>query len=123
MSGETGRTMVIGIAGGTGSGKTTVTRKIKEYFGEDVSVIYHDSYYKRHDELPYEERVKLNYDHPDAFDTAMMAEDLRRGTVPGLRLLHLQPHRGNRGGPPHQGGHRRGNPYFPGPPSSGADGH
>ena len=39
---------------------------------------YHDSYYKRHDELPYEERVKLNYDHPDAFDTAMMAEDLRR---------------------------------------------
>ena len=78
MSGETGRTMVIGIAGGTGSGKTTVTRKIKEYFGEDVSVIYHDSYYKRHDELPYEERVKLNYDHPDAFDTAMMAEDLRR---------------------------------------------
>ena len=55
MSGETGRTMVIGIAGGTGSGKTTVTRKIKEYFGEDVSVIYHDSYYKRHDELPYEE--------------------------------------------------------------------
>ena len=78
MSGETGRTMVIGIAGGTGSGKTTVTRKIKEYFGEDVSVIYHDSYYKRHDELPYEERVKLNYDLPDAFDTAMMAEDLRR---------------------------------------------
>lgn len=78
MSAETGRTMVIGIAGGTGSGKTTVTRKIKKYFGEDVSVIYHDSYYKRHDELPYEERVKLNYDHPDAFDTAMMAEDLRR---------------------------------------------
>ena len=54
MSGETGRTMVIGIAGGTGSGKTTVTRKIKEYFGEDVSVIYHDSYYKRHDELVYD---------------------------------------------------------------------
>ena len=64
--------MIIGIAGGTGSGKTTVTRKIKEYFGED------DNYYKRHDELCYEERAKLNYDHPDAFDTAMMVEDLRR---------------------------------------------
>ena len=78
MSETAGRTMIIGIAGGTGSGKTTVTRKIKEYFGEDVSVIYHDNYYKRHDELPYEERAKLNYDHPDAFDTAMMVEDLRR---------------------------------------------
>ena len=73
-----GQTMIIGIAGGTGSGKTTVTRKIKEYFGEDVSVIYHDNYYKRHDELPYAERAKLNYDHPDAFDTDRMVEDLRR---------------------------------------------
>ena len=70
--------MIIGIAGGTGSGKTTVTRKTKEYFGEDVSAIYHDNYYKRHDELCYEERAKLNYDHPDAFDTAMMVEDLQR---------------------------------------------
>ena len=73
-----GQTMIIGIAGGTGSGKTTVTRKIKEDFGEDVSVIYHDNYYKRHDELPYAERAKLNYDHPDAFDTDRMVEDLRR---------------------------------------------
>ena len=78
MSSQPGKTMVIGIAGGTGSGKTTVTRKIKEYFGDDVSVIYHDNYYKRHDEMTYEERTKLNYDHPDAFDTGMMAEDLRR---------------------------------------------
>ena len=49
-------TMVIGIAGGTGSGKTTLTRRLKERFGRDVSVIYHDNYYKRHDEMPYEER-------------------------------------------------------------------
>lgn len=70
-------TMIIGIAGGTGSGKTTVTKKLKDYFGDDVSVIYHDSYYKRHDELPYEERIKLNYDHPDAFDTDLMIEDLQ----------------------------------------------
>ena len=73
--------MIIGIAGGTGSGKTTVTRKIKEYFGEDVSVIYHDNYYKRHDELCYEERAKLNYDHPDSFDTALLVDDLRRLTA------------------------------------------
>ena len=70
--------MVIGIAGGTGSGKTTVTNKLKEYFGDDVSIIYHDSYYKRHDEMPFEERVKLNYDHPDAFDTGLMIQDLKK---------------------------------------------
>lgn len=61
-------TIIIGIAGGTGSGKTTLTEKLREHFGSDeVSVINHDSYYKRHDELPYEERCKLNYDHPDSF--------------------------------------------------------
>ena len=47
---------IIGIAGGTGSGKTTLTKRLKERFGDDVSVISHDNYYKRHDELPYEER-------------------------------------------------------------------
>lgn len=71
------QTMVIGIAGGTGSGKTTVTNKLKEYFGEDVCVLHHDSYYKRHDELPFEERQKLNYDHPGSFDTSLMIQDLR----------------------------------------------
>ena len=73
---------IIGIAGGTGSGKTTLTRRLKERFGEDVSVVSHDNYYKRHDELPYEERCRLNYDHPDAFDTELMVEQieaLRRG--------------------------------------------
>ena len=75
-------TMVIGIAGGTGSGKTTLTRRLKERFGDNVSVLYHDNYYKQHDEMPYEERCKLNYDHPDAFDTDLMIRDLqalRRG--------------------------------------------
>lgn len=70
-------TMVIGIAGGTGSGKTTVTEKMQEYFGADVSVLHHDSYYKRHDELPFEKRRLLNYDHPDSFDTSLLIEDLR----------------------------------------------
>ncbi len=68
--------MVIGIAGGTGSGKTTITRKIAERFGDDVTVIYHDDYYKARHDLTYEERVKLNYDHPAAFDTELMIKDL-----------------------------------------------
>ena len=69
--------MVIGIAGGTGSGKTTITRKLCENFGPDVSVINHDNYYKAHHNMPYEERAKLNYDHPNAFDTDMLIEALR----------------------------------------------
>ena len=74
--------MVIGIAGGTGSGKTTLTEKLKGRFGADVSVLNHDNYYKSHSEMPYEERVHLNYDHPDAFDNDIFARDLaalRRG--------------------------------------------
>jgi len=70
-------TMVIGIAGGTGSGKTTLTEKLKEEFGPDISVLYHDNYYKSHSEMPYEERSKLNYDHPDAFDTDLLVRDLK----------------------------------------------
>lgn len=68
--------MFIGIAGGTGSGKTTLTERLKRHFGEDITVIHHDSYYKRQD-LPFEERCKQNYDHPDAFDTPMLVEHLR----------------------------------------------
>ena len=75
-------TMIIGIAGGTGSGKTTLTEKLKAEFGEDVSVLYHDNYYRSHSAMPYEERAKLNYDHPDAFETDLLIRDiqaLRRG--------------------------------------------
>ena len=72
------KTIIIGIAGGTGSGKTTLTEKLRDHFGaNEVSVINHDSYYKRHDELPYEERCKLNYDHPDAFDNALLIYHLQ----------------------------------------------
>ena len=70
--------IVIGIAGGTGSGKTTITRKIVQHFGGDVSVIYHDNYYKAHHNMSYTERTKLNYDHPDAFDTELLIEDLKK---------------------------------------------
>lgn len=75
-------TMVIGIAGGTGSGKTTLTERIRERFTSEVSVLYHDNYYKRHTGMTYEERSQLNYDHPDAFDTDLIVRDLaalRRG--------------------------------------------
>lgn len=72
------KTMIIGIAGGTGSGKTTITKKIQAAFGDDVTVVYHDNYYKCHDEMPFEERCKLNYDHPDAFDTELLVSDLKK---------------------------------------------
>lgn len=72
-----GKIMMIGIAGGTGSGKTTLTDRLKERFGDDVSVVYHDNYYKRHDDMTYEERCLLNYDHPDAFDTDLMIGHIR----------------------------------------------
>ena len=74
--------LVIGIAGGTGSGKTTLMKNLIEEFSEVVTIISHDNYYKRHDELPYEERCKLNYDEPAALETDLMArhlDALRRG--------------------------------------------
>lgn len=69
--------LVIGIAGGTGSGKTTITRKLVEKFGDDVSVIKHDNYYKAHHDMTYEERSQLNYDHPNSLDTDLMIEDIK----------------------------------------------
>ncbi len=68
---------VIGIAGGTASGKTTIVNKLKDFFGDDVELISHDSYYKAHDDMPYEERAKLNYDHPSSFDTDRMIDDIK----------------------------------------------
>jgi len=67
---------VIGVAGGSASGKTTIINVINDYFGDDIAVISHDSYYKAHDEMPFEERCKLNYDHPDALETDRMVEDI-----------------------------------------------
>ena len=69
--------LVIGIAGGTGSGKTTLMKNLIAHFGGMVTVLSHDNYYKRHDELTYEERTRLNYDHPQAFDTQMMVEHIK----------------------------------------------
>lgn len=72
------RPLVIGIAGGTGSGKTTLTREIASRFGDQVTVLYHDNYYKCNDHLPFEARTQLNYDAPEAFDTDLMIADLQR---------------------------------------------
>ena len=74
--------LVIGIAGGTGSGKTTLMKNIIGRFSEDVTVLSHDNYYKRHDDLTYEQRCQLNYDEPAALETDLMAihlDQLRHG--------------------------------------------
>ena len=70
--------IIIGIAGGTGSGKSTFTNRIKEEFGERVSVIYYDNYYKAHDDMSFEERKLINYDHPDSFETDLLVEHLHK---------------------------------------------
>ena len=69
--------LVLGIAGGSGSGKTTLVNNILERFGQHITVLSHDNYYKAHDDLTYEERSLLNYDHPEAFDTDLMIEHLQ----------------------------------------------
>lgn len=69
--------LVIGIAGGSGSGKTTLTNQIAAQFMEQVTIIKHDNYYKAHDDMDFEERCRLNYDHPNAFDTELMIEHLK----------------------------------------------
>ena len=69
---------VIGVAGGTGSGKSTLVKRLQEAFaGADVVTLCHDYYYKAHPELTYEERTKLNYDHPAAFDTDMLVDHIK----------------------------------------------
>ena len=83
---------VIGVAGGTGSGKSTLVKRLQEAFvGDDVVTLCHDYYYKAHPELTYEERTKLNYDHPQAFDTEMLVEHIkaRRSISAGRRRAWL----------------------------------
>ena len=76
--------IIIGIAGGTGSGKSTFTNRIKEEFRDKVSVVYYDNYYKAHDDIPLEERALINYDHPDSFETDLLVRhlnELRSGST------------------------------------------
>ena len=82
--------LIIGIAGGTGSGKTTLVDRLKEQFGDDISVLAHDSYYAEHHDLSLEERRALNYDHPAAFDTDRMIQDLEDlDGLTGLQVLQV----------------------------------
>ena len=71
-------TILIGIAGGSGSGKTTLADKLVSCFGADeVSILRHDNYYKRLEGMTYDQRARVNYDHPDAFDTELLCEHIR----------------------------------------------
>ncbi len=70
------KTLVIGIAGGTGSGKTTLMKRLIETFSDEVTVLSHDNYYRRHDDLTYEQRCALNYDEPASLETDLMARHL-----------------------------------------------
>lgn len=70
--------LVIGIAGGSGSGKTTLVKALVEEFGDCVTVLSHDSYYRRHDDMTYDERAQINYDHPDAYETDLLLEHLKQ---------------------------------------------
>ncbi|MGG7164413.1 uridine kinase [Clostridium ihumii] len=71
------RPVIIGITGGTGSGKSTIAKEIYKSFGADcIAMIEQDSYYKDQSHLTLEERVKTNYDHPNAFDTELLISQL-----------------------------------------------
>lgn len=73
------KNLVIGIGGGTGSGKTTIANRILEKVGTiDVAVIKQDAYYKSHNDIPFSEREKINFDHPNAFDTELLTEHLTK---------------------------------------------
>jgi len=69
--------VLIGIAGGTGSGKSTFTNRLKSAFRDDIAVLYHDNYYKKQDGIPFDERKKMNYDHPEAFETELLLDQLK----------------------------------------------
>jgi uridine kinase len=72
------RPFIVGIAGGTGSGKTTLTQRLESTLGSDIQVLRHDNYYRDHPELTFEERAKLNYDHPLAFETELLIAHLQK---------------------------------------------
>lgn len=70
------KTVFIGIAGGTGSGKSTFTKRLKDYFKDNLTVLYHDNYYRRRDDLSFDQRKLINYDHPDSLETSLLIEHI-----------------------------------------------
>lgn len=84
---KNGKALIIGVAGGTGSGKTTLAKKLFDAFSPDVCMLSHDYYYKDNHNMPFEERKKLNYDHPNSLDTDMMIEDIKKLSM-GVPIMH-----------------------------------
>ncbi len=87
--------LMIGVAGGTGSGKSTFTARLKEMFGEDIAVLYHDNYYRANDGVPMEKRREINYDHPDSLETELLVEHLiklRSGTAVASPVYDFSQH-------------------------------
>ncbi|MCD7847492.1 MAG: uridine kinase [Oscillospiraceae bacterium] len=72
------QSIVIGVAGGTGSGKSTFTKRLKEEFADSITVIYHDNYYRSRDGISMEDRKKINYDHPDSLETDLLIQHLKQ---------------------------------------------
>lgn len=70
------KSIILGVCGGSGSGKSTFVAKLKEAFNDDISVLCHDNYYKARDEMSIDERDKINHDHPDEFETSLLLEHL-----------------------------------------------
>ncbi len=90
------QTLVVGVAGATGSGKTTVARALAESVAEHVSVLQHDWYYRDRPELTYEQRCELNFDHPDSLDSDLLVEHLtklRAGEAVGAPMYDFTTHR------------------------------
>ncbi|MGQ0720842.1 MAG: uridine kinase [Candidatus Eiseniibacteriota bacterium] len=90
------RPVVIGIAGGSGSGKTTVALRLADRFaGKSVVIVHHDSYYRNRPDLSLEERARLNYDHPDAFENDLLARhlvELRAGRAVPVPVYDYETH-------------------------------
>ena len=86
------KSIVVGVAGGTGAGKSTIVKEIIKKLGsEKVSVIQHDSYYKNRPELSFEERTKINFDHPDSLETNLLVEHVKlliSGKSVGIPVFH-----------------------------------
>jgi len=73
------RPVIIGLAGGSGSGKSTILRRLLEELGpERVSVLEHDAYYRDLDDIPFEDRLRINYDHPDSLETSLLVQHVER---------------------------------------------
>lgn len=72
------KVMIVGVAGGSASGKTTIIEKLKKEFKEEIEVLCHDYYYKSNDDISMEERNNLNYDHPNSFETDRMINDIKK---------------------------------------------